>query len=124
MLPLLDQQNNQYSYGIGGHFCLEDVDTVLQGVSVTCPLANEPSPPPQFNMIATRILINNTSENLLSSSTTSLLLNNSLLLLLFDDDTWLFRIDCFVSNSFGSSTNFSYIRVCGMCMYFGVCYKL
>ena len=93
---------------------MEDADTVQNGILIACGLANDPSPPPTFNMIVTRTLMDNSIENVLSSPTMNLLLNNSLLSLLFDNDSLSLNIDCTVSNSFGRAAASTTIRACGM----------
>ena len=105
---------DRLTYIIGRNFCYEDVDSLTDhGTSVRCQLANDPYPPPVFNMTLTRALVNGSVEVLLTSPTGDLLVNTSLLALLFEESTLVLNVKCIVSNHFGEGSATSTIRVCG-----------
>ena len=106
--------NHNLRYAIGTDFCLEDTDTFQHDIDVYvhCPLANDPLPPPQFNMTATRIA-NDGTRHLLSGETADLVLNRATLAILLENDTVAVNITCRVDNSFGMDEMTTSIRVCG-----------
>lgn len=105
------------SYPIGRDFCFESADTLQNGTTISCPLANTPSPLPHFTMTVTRTMTSGASEILLTRQTMNLLLNSSLLTMLFEDNTSGFTVACTVSNSFDTDVKMTSIRVCGMCQH-------
>ena len=96
-------------------FCLEDVNTVPNGVTIKCPIANSPFPSPQFTMTTSRIFVNRSAQELLSNPSHRTLLNDSKLLLLFEEETNFINITCAVFNDFGIDRATTMIRICGMC---------
>lgn len=105
---------NTYYSLIGTDFCLEDVGTIQNGVLAHCPVANNPFPPPQFNVTTARVFQNSSVNLLFDYPMENILLNDSILLWLFEEDTKFLNVTCIVFNRFGSDTASTIIRVCGM----------
>ena len=110
--------NHQFFYTIGRNFCLEGNDTLPpQGATINCTLEKTPEPPPNFNMIMSRLL--NFSDNGVKipteySETNTISISASQLSLLFEEGTTALEIMCYVSNLFGSDSMKTIIKVCGM----------
>ena len=88
--------------------------TIQNGVLIHCPVANDPFPPPQFNVTTARTFLNSSVDILSSHSMQNILLNDSILLSLFEEETKFLNVTCTVINRFGSDTATTSIRVCGM----------
>ena len=115
-----------FYYTIGVDFCLEDTNTLPQnGVMIQCPVANNPSPPPQFSIITARIFLNSSVNLLFSPPMDIIHLNNSILLLLFEEEAKsVLNITCRVFNRFGSDTATTIIRACGMLVEVNSVYRM
>jgi hypothetical protein len=96
-------------------FCLEGNNTIPQdGATINCTLEDTPVPLPKFNMTMTKVFSDNRDEELIQQSGDSTLsISASQLRLLFENGTEMLRIMCKVSNSFGSDTMTTDIRICG-----------
>ena len=88
--------------------------TIQNGVMVHCPVANNPFPPPNFNITTARIFLNSSVSLLFDQPMENILINDSILLLLFEEDTKFLNVTCKVFNRFGSDTASTIIQVCGM----------
>ena len=96
-------------------FCLEENRTIpLHGATINCTLEETPVPPPKFNMTVTKVFSNN-SEGLLAppSEANILYISASQLSVLFEDGIDILRIVCNVSNTYGSDSMTTDIRICG-----------
>ena len=111
----VDRPNHELFYTVGIDLCLEDTD-ILPNVILNCLLANIPTPPPDFNLIVERMLVDDSYEIVLSqmSNDSVLELNETNLASLFQNDTVGITVTCIASNNFGSNVEAtSFIRVCG-----------
>ena len=110
--------NHDLEYTIGTNFCLETespLNTMMsQNWVVSCQLANEPIPPPNFKM--TIEVVKTEIETELSMPTDINLVFydlNSTINSLLEQDTSAIRVTCIVSNDFGSDNATTMIEPCG-----------
>lgn len=116
MIIIVVRPNINLSYAIGTDFCLEDADSLPNGIFVHCPITNAAIPHPHFLMTVIRAAADGTEiEQLLSEQMDHLSLDRTTLSALFDNDTTFVKITCNVSNIFGSDNRTTTIRVCGKC---------
>ena len=102
-------------YSIGSNFCIEDPTNTPFQVLITCSLANEPRPPPEFLWF---IYYNDTELDLdglpsLQVFNESDTLNLSGILELGEDVSNVLTITCAVGNQYGNDTENTLIRLCG-----------
>ena len=114
----LEKPNHNLTYTAGTEFCLEDpVNTPFQ-ITITCPLANEPQPPPMFHWSIYYNIFND-SESDLDDSLPSLQVfndNSDTLILIgtvgLDGESTL-SISCIVDNLYGYDVRTTEISPCG-----------
>ena len=118
---IIVRPNHDLKYTIGTNFCLEDSPLNRMGMQnweVSCQLANQPIPPPMFNMAIELLRDGMKTElsNLIFDDMNLTLIFYDLNLTvhsLFDQDISAIRVTCFVSNTFGSDNASTLIEPCG-----------
>lgn len=124
--------NHDLKYTIGTNFCLEDSPLNRRGMQnweVSCQLANQPIPPPMFNMTIELLMDGMKTElsvppNLIIDETDMNLAFYDLNLtvhFLFEQNISAIRVKCVVSNTFGSDNASTLIEPCGNKLY-NICY--
>ena len=116
-----DRPNHNLVYPIGVNFCLESEESFQNGVTIQCTLKNDPQPPPNFSITATRVTNNGTEDvlpirqmrNNLDQKTSQIFVARTVLSLLFESVTAVVNITCRVNNSYGSKEMTTSIKVCG-----------
>ena len=108
-----EKPNHNLMYRVGPDFCIEDPTNTPFQVLITCPLANKPQPPPEFQWT---ILYNDSELDLndlpsLQVFTESDMLNLSGVVEL--GENVMLTIACTVENEYGSDEEITLISLCG-----------
>ena len=108
--------NHDLDYTIGTNFCLEDSPLnrmINRTWFISCKLANQPTPKPNFMM--TTVVIENEKERELTQTNRSWALHdlNTTLNILLQEDTAAIKVTCTVFNKFGSDNASTLIELCG-----------
>ena len=112
----MEKPNHNLTYPAGADFCLEDpVNSPFQ-ITITCPLANEPQPPPEFHW-SIYSYYNETELDLDALSSLQVSNDSSDTLNLrgtvgLDGESTL-SISCNVDNLYGNDTETTLISLCG-----------
>ena len=108
--------NHDLNYTIGTNFCLEDSPlnrVINQTWFISCELANQPTPMPNFMM--TTVVVKNEVEMELTQMNRSWTLYdlNTTLDILLQEGTAAIKVTCIVFNEFGSDNASTIIELCG-----------
>ena len=106
--------NHKLNYTVGTDFCLEDTSFPFV---IICYLEDEPVPPPKFQwkitLNETDIIIGDIEVNGTYFDNDTLIFSGNAITEL--DQYSILRVTCIASNSFGSDTGNTNVKICGKC---------